>query len=135
MVPIIRFWFNQFLRMVSTWKVRHILENFFNWSLLRMFWKNDLHFSDEKRMFWVFEKSIFNFLKKKNWFFWLTNLRPFSGNARQALENCSTQKFVIDSILKLGFKATLTSKDNVLGFRKWHFSPFCNFFEWQSWNH
>ena len=76
----------------------------------------------EKRMLWAFEKSIFQFFAD----FWVAKLKQFSGKVRQSVQNYLNQNFVIGSFLENGFKATLSSKTNVLTFKKGLFQFFAN---------
>ena len=78
----------------------------------------------QKRIFWAFEKSIFQFFAN----FWVTKLKPFSGKVRQSFQNYLNQNLVIGSFLENGFEATLSSKTNVLSVWKEHFSVVCKFF-------
>ena len=73
-----------------------------------------------KRMFWAFEKTIFQFFANV----WVTKLKPFSGKVRQSDQNCLNQNVSIGSFLENGFEATLSSKTNVLSVGKRHFSIF-----------
>ena len=77
----------------------------------------------QKRMFWAFEKSIFQFFAN----FWLTKLKPFSGKVRQSVQNYLNQNSVVGSLLENGFEATLGSKANVLSVWKNHISTFRKF--------
>ena len=77
----------------------------------------------QKRMFWEFEKDIFQFFAN----FWVTTLKPFSGKVRQSAQNYLNQKSVVGSFLENGFEATLSSKTNVLTVWKKHFSMFWKF--------
>ena len=77
----------------------------------------------EKRMFWAFEKGIFQFFAN----FWVTKLKPFSGKVRQSIQNYWNQNLIIGSFLENGFEATLSSKTNVLSVWKVHFSVFSKF--------
>ena len=70
----------------------------------------------EKRMFWAFEKGIFQFFAN----FWVTKLKPFSGKVRQSFEDYLNQNLVIGSFLENGFEATLTSKTSVVSAWKEH---------------
>ena len=83
--------------------------------VLRLLWA-------QKRMFWVFEKSIFQFFAN----FCLTKLKPFSGKARLSLQDYLNSKFGIRSLLENGSEATLRSKTNVLSIWK-KISVFWNF--------
>ena len=76
-----------------------------------------------KRMFWAFEKTIFQILAN----FWVTKLKPFSRKVTQSFQNYLNQNLVIGSFLENGFEATLSSKTNVLSVWKKHFSVFCKF--------
>ena len=78
----------------------------------------------QKRMFWAFEKGIFqgfftNFL--------VTKLKPFSGKVRKSVQNCLNQNLVIGSFFKNGFEATLSWKTNVLSVWEEDFLVFCKF--------
>ena len=77
----------------------------------------------QKRMLWVFEKSIFQFFAN----LWVTKLKPFSGKVRQSVQNYLNQNLVIGSFLENGFEATLSSKANVVSVWKGHFSVFWKF--------
>ena len=77
----------------------------------------------QKRIFWVFEKSIFQFFAN----FWVTKLKPFSGKERQSVKIYSDQNLVMTTFLENGFEATLSSKTNVLSLWKEHFPVFCKF--------
>ena len=76
----------------------------------------------QKRMFSVFEKSIFHFLGN----FWVTKLKPFAGKVRKSVQNYLNQCLVMESFLENGFEATLISKTNVVSVWKRHFS-----FSWE----
>ena len=78
----------------------------------------------EKRMFWAFEESIFQFFAD----FWVTKLKPFSRKERQSVQDYWNQNLVLGSLLENGFEATLSSKRNVLSVWKGYFSVFCKFF-------
>ena len=78
---------------------------------------------DEKRMFWVYEKTIFLFLAN----FWVTKSKPFFRKVRQSVQNFLNQNLVIGSFLENGFEVNLGSKANVLGIWKEHFSVLCKF--------
>ena len=77
----------------------------------------------QKRMFWAFEKGIFQVFAN----FWMMKLKPFSGIARQSFQNYLNQNLVIEIFLENGFAATLSTKTNVPGLWKGHFSGFCKF--------
>ena len=67
----------------------------------------------QKRVFWVFEKSIFsNF-----WEIWVMKFKPFSGKVRESVQ-------VIRSLLGHGFQGALSSKTNVFSLWKGYFSIF-----------
>ena len=74
----------------------------------------------QKRIFWAFEKSIFQFFAN----FWVTKLKPFSGKVRQGVQNYLNQNSVVGSLLENGLEATLSSKANVLSVWKNHISVF-----------
>ena len=77
----------------------------------------------EKRMFWVFEKYIFQFFAS----FWVTKLKPFSGKWKQSLQIYLNQNLGIRTFLENGFEAALSSKTNVVSVWKEHFSVFWKF--------
>ena len=77
--------------------------------------------SAQKRMFWAFEKNIFQYFENV----WVTKLKPFSGKVRQSVQNYLNQNSVVGSLLENGFEATLSSKANVLSVWKNHISVFC----------
>ena len=78
-----------------------------------------------KRMFWAFEKGIFQFFAN----FWVTKLKPFSGKVRQSYLN---QNLVKGSLLENGSEAIMSWKTNVLSVWKVHFSVFCEFLSGES---
>ena len=49
----------------------------------------------QKRMFWAFEKGIFQFFTN----FWVTKSKPFSGKVRQSIRNYLNQNLIIGSFL------------------------------------
>ena len=77
----------------------------------------------QKRIFWAFGKTIFQFLG----IFWMTKLKPFSRKVRQSFQNCLNQNLVIGSFLENCFEATFISKRNVLSVWKKDFEFFCKF--------
>ena len=77
----------------------------------------------EKRMFWAFEESIFQFFAD----FWVTKLKPFSRKERKSVQDYLNQNLVLGSLLENGFEATLSSKRNVVSVWKGYFSVFCRF--------
>ena len=78
----------------------------------------------QKRMFWVFEKSIFQIFAD----FWLTKLKPFSGKERQSVRIYSNQNLAMITFLENGLEASLSSKINVLTLWKKYFPVFWKFF-------
>ena len=50
---------------------------------------------------------------------------PLFGKVRKSVQNYLNQNLAIGSFLENGFKATLSSKTNVLSVSKGHFSVFC----------
>ena len=74
-------------------------------------------------MLWAFEKTIFKFFASLS----VTKLKPFVGKVKQSVQNYLNLNMVIGSLLESGFKATLSSKANVLRVWKYHFSVFCNY--------
>ena len=74
-------------------------------------------------MFWVFEKGIFQFFAN----FWVTKFKLFCVKVRQSVHNYLNQNLIIWGFLENGFKATLSSKTEVLRIWKGHFSDFVNF--------
>ena len=79
--------------------------------------------SDQKRMFWAFEKGIFQFLAK----FRMTKLKPDKNLPFRSLQNYLNQNLVIGSFLENGVEATMSSTMNVVSLWKGHFSVFCKF--------
>ena len=77
----------------------------------------------QKRIFWAFEKSIFQSFPS----FWVKKLKPFSSKVRQSVQTYLNQNLLIGSFLENGIGATLSSKTNILGIWKGHFSVFANF--------
>ena len=64
----------------------------------------------EKRMFWAFEKVIFQIFGNIS----VTKLKLFSGKVRTTVENCLNQSLSIESFLESGFEANFSSKMNVV---------------------
>ena len=81
----------------------------------------------QKRIFWAFEKSIFQSFPS----FWVKKLKPFSSKVRQSVQTYLNQNLLIGSFLENGFGATLSSKTNILGVWKGHFSVFCKFLSYE----
>ena len=63
----------------------------------------------QKRIFWAFEKIIFQFFVN----FRVKKLKPLSREMRQSVQNYLNQNLVIGSFLENGFEATLGSKTNM----------------------
>ena len=78
---------------------------------------------DQKRMFWWFEKSIFQIFGN----FLVTKVKPFFGKVMQSVQDYLNQNLVIGSFLENDARATLTSKKNVPSIWTKHFSVFCEF--------
>ena len=57
------------------------------------------------------------------------------GKVRQSIKNCLNQNLLIGTFLENGFKASLSSKTNIVGVWKLHFFSFLQDFDWWSWNH
>ena len=81
----------------------------------------------QKRIFWAFEKSIFQSFPSS----WVKKLKPFSSKVRQSVQTYLNQNLLIGSFLENGFGATLSSKTNILGVWKGHFSVFCKFLSYE----
>ena len=77
----------------------------------------------QKRMFWAFEKSIFQLFAS----FLVAKLKPFSEKGRQIVQIYLNQNFGISTFLENGFGATLSSKTNVVSVWKEHFPVFCKY--------
>ena len=77
----------------------------------------------QKRMFWAFEKCIFQFFAN----FLVAKLKPFSGKVREIVQNYLNQNSVIGSFLENGFETTSSLKTNVLSVWVEHFSVFLKF--------
>ena len=77
----------------------------------------------EKRMFWAFGKSIFQFFAK----FSLKKLKPFLGEVRQRIQSYLNQSLVIGSFLENSFEAILSSKMSVVIVWKEQCSVLCKF--------
>ena len=100
--------------------LKYLMQNL----VLRSFLENGFEGTlSSKRIFWVFEKGIFQFLSN----FWLTNLKPFSEKLRQSVQNYLHQNLIRGRFLENGFEATLSSKTNVLSVWKGHFSVLWKF--------
>ena len=82
----------------------------------------------KKRMFWAFEKVIFQVFAN----FGVTKLKPFFGKVRQRVQSYLNQNVVIGSFLGNGFQGTLSWKMNVLKVWKGHFSFFCKFLRYEA---
>ena len=76
-----------------------------------------------KRMFWGFEKTIFQFFAN----LWVTKLKPFSGKVGESVKIYLNQNLFRRTFLENGFGATLSSKANLLSVWKNHISVFGNF--------
>ena len=94
---------------------------FYHMKLLRKWFWSYLELKNEcsERLKTVFFSYFANF--------WVTKLKPFSGKARQSLQDHLNSKLVIGSFLENGFEVTLGSKTNILSISKGKFSVFCNF--------
>ena len=77
----------------------------------------------QKRMFWAFEKGIFQFFYKVC----VTKLKQFSWKLRENVRSYLDQKLIKGSFLENGFEGILSSKTNVPSVWKRHFSVFCKF--------
>ena len=77
----------------------------------------------EKRMFWAFEKGIFQFFAN----FWVTKLKPFSGKFRQSVQSDLYQNLVIGNFLENDFETILSSKMSFVSVWKDHFLAFWKF--------
>ena len=78
--------------------------------------------SAQKRMFWAFEKNIFQYFENV----WVTKLKPFSGKVRQSVQNYLNQNSVVGSLLENGFEATWARKRMFWAFEKTIFQFFAN---------
>ena len=78
----------------------------------------------QKRMFWAFENSIFQFFGN----FWGAKLKLFSEKAKQSLYDHLNSKLIIVNFFKNCFEASLSSKTNFLSLWKRHFSVFSKLF-------
>ena len=78
----------------------------------------------QKWLFSDFEKSNFQLFAN----FWVTKLKPFSGNLTQSVQNSLNSDLVITNFLEDDFEGALSSKTTVLSVWKGHFSVFCKFF-------
>ena len=101
---------------------------FGHWKLLRKWFWSYLELKNEcsehsKR---AFSRAFANF--------WATKLKPFSGKVRQSVQQFLNQNLNGGDFLENIFKATLSSKMNILSVWKGHFSDFLDIFEWWSWN-
>ena len=77
----------------------------------------------QKRMFWAFEKGIFQFFSK----FWVKKLKPFSKKVRQNIPNYLNQNLVLGSCLENGFKLRWAQKRMFRAFEKGIFQFFMTF--------
>ena len=75
----------------------------------------------QKRMFWTFGRSIFQFFAN----FSLKKLKPFLGEVRQRIQSYLNQSLVIGMFVENGFEAILSSKTSVVIVWKGHFSVIC----------
>ena len=71
---------------------------------------------DQKQLLWVFWKRIFQFLVN----FWVTKLKPFSGNGKQSVKTYVNANLPIRNFWEPW--TTLNAKMNVLSVWKEHFS-------------
>ena len=105
-------------------KVRQNIKIYLNQNLVKKsFLENRFKSWGEERMFWTFEKRIFQFFAK----FWVTKVKLFSEQGRQSEAVYLNQKFVIRTFLGNCFGATFRWKTNVVSVWKEHFSVFCKF--------
>ena len=110
-------------------KVRQNIKIYLNQNLVKKsFLENGLKSWGEKRMFWTFEKRIFQFFAK----FRVTKVKLFSEKGRQSEAVYLNQKFVIRTFLGNGFGATLRWKTNIVSVWKEHFSVFASFWVMKS---
>ena len=87
--------------------------------------------------FEVTSSSTANALNFSKWHFlvFCKFLSNKVGKVRQSMKNCVNQNMVIGIFLENGFKASLSSKTNVLSVYKMIFFKFFAIFQWESWNH
>ena len=78
---------------------------------------------NQKRMFWPFEKDIFQFFANC----WVAKLKEFSGKVTQSIQNILNWNLVTGSFLENYLEAISSSKTNVLSVGKGLFSVFCKF--------
>ena len=110
-------------------KVRQNIKIYLNQNLVKKsFLETRFKSWGEERMFWTFEKRIFQFFAK----FWVTKVKLFSEKGRQSEAVYLNQKFVIRTFLGNGFGATLRWKTNVVSVWKEHFSVFAAFWVMKS---
>ena len=79
--------------------------------------------STRNRMFCAFEKSIIRLFAN----FRVMKLKPFSGKVKQNVQNYLNENLVIGIFLEKGFRGNFSSKPNVLGVSKEHYSAACKF--------
>ena len=75
----------------------------------------------QKRIFWAFEKGIFQFHAN----FWVTKFKPFSGKFTLSVQNYLNQNLATGIFLENGFEATWSPKTNVVSVWREHFSVLC----------
>ena len=117
------FWVRK-LKLFSK-KVRQNIENFLNLNLIV---ESFLEICFEailrsKQMSWAFGNGISHFIGN----FWVTELKPIFGKAKQSLWNSVNPNLVIKRNLDNSFEGNLWLKANVLNRWTWYFSVFCKF--------
>ena len=94
----------------QNWVIGSFLENGFEAAL-----------SSETNVLSVWKRHFSVFVNS-----WVMKLKPFSGKARQSLQDQLNSKLVIVSFIGNGFEVTMSWKTNVLRVWNGHFSVFCN---------
>ena len=107
-------------------KVRQSIQNYLNQNfVLRNFLENGFgaNLSSKMNVLSVWKSHFSVFFAR----FWVTKLKPFSGKAKQSVQNYFNQNFVIGTFRENGFGGFLSSKTNVLPFEMVIFQFFADF--------
>ena len=107
-------------------KVRQSIQNYLNQNfVIRNFLENGFgaNLSSKMNVLSVWKRHFSVFFAR----FWVTKLKPFSGKAKQSVQNYFNQNFVIGTFRQNGFGGFLSSKTNVLPFEMVIFQFFADF--------
>ena len=107
-------------------KVRQSIQNYLNQNfVIRNFLENGFgaNLSSKMNVLSVWKRHFSVFFAR----FWVTKLKPFSGKAKQSVQNYFNQNFVIGTFRENVFGGFLSSKTNVLPFEMVIFQFFADF--------